>query len=239
MRWLAVAALASGVVVLALTLDRPSADSARPREIPVWPSSTRPTDLVKPDQDRDDVEPSTGRVRFGQVRWRHSTSVGLPWDGRLVAGVELPPEGAHFFTWDPLLRRKPNRTCRRYASDQVVRVVLRIASEFARTHPDAPRLAVGDLSQRGGGRFGKLHVSHQNGLDVDVYYPRRDRRELPPRLVADVDRRLAQDLVDRFVAAGATKVFVGPRLALRGPADIVQPLWNHDLHLHARFGNPR
>ena len=79
------------------------------------------------------------------------------------------------------------------------------------------------------------HVSHQNGLDVDVYYPRRDRRELAPRTVAQVDRALAQDLVDRFVAAGAAKVFVGPNVGLTGPPEIVQPLPRHDNHLHVRF----
>jgi hypothetical protein len=70
---------------------------------------------------------------------------------------------------------------------------------------------------------------------VDVYYPRKDGLERPPRTVAQVDRRLAQDLVNRFVASGATKVFVGPNLRLRGPRGIVIPLWNHDNHLHARF----
>jgi hypothetical protein len=41
--------------------------------------------------------------------------------------------------------------------------------------------------------------------------------------------------VDRFVAAGAEKVFVGPRLGLRGPRRVVQPLAYHDDHLHVRL----
>jgi murein endopeptidase len=80
-------------------------------------------------------------------------------------------------------------------------------------------------------------VSHQNGLDVDVYFPRLDRRERPPDRPEQIDRRLAQDLVDRFVAAGAERVFVGPRTGLKGPPRVVQALWNHDNHLHARFPN--
>ncbi len=76
-----------------------------------------------------------------------------------------------------------------------------------RAHPGAPRVLVGDLSRPRGGPFGPRfggpgHVSHQNGLDVDVYYPRRDRLEAAPTRVAQIDRRLAQDLVDRFLAAG-------------------------------------
>jgi hypothetical protein len=49
---------------------------------------------------------------------------------------------------------------------------------------------------------------------------------------------LAQDLVDRFVAAGAQRVFVGPRVGLRGPRGIVARLAHHDDHLHVRIPNP-
>ena len=80
------------------------------------------------------------------------------------------------------------------------------------------------------------HASHQNGLDVDVYYPRRDRKERPPRRVGQIDRRLAQDLVDRFVRAGAEIVYVGPNTGFTGPRRIVRILWNHDNHLHVRIG---
>ncbi len=68
------------------------------------------------------------------------------------------------------------------------------------------------------------HVSHQNGLDVDVYYPRRDRRLSAPRTSSQVDRRLAQDLLDRFLAAGAQFVFVGYSTGLRGPAGSSSPI---------------
>ena len=52
---------------------------------------------------------------------------------------------------------------------------------------------------------------------------------------AQVDVALAQDLVDRFVAAGAERVFVGPSLPLTGPPGVVVPLVNHDNHLHFRL----
>jgi murein endopeptidase len=116
-----------------------------------------------------------------------------------------------------------------------VRRILRVVSGYAAAHPSAPRLGIGDLSRPRGGPFGPRHASHQNGLDVDVYYPRRDRRERPPGVAAQIDRRLSQDLVDRFVAAGAGLVFVGPNTDLTGPVGVVETLWNHDNHLHARF----
>ena len=49
---------------------------------------------------------------------------------------------------------------------------------------------------------------------------------------------LAQELVDRFVDAGAIKVYVGPRVRLSGRRGVVTPLVYHDDHLHVRL-SPR
>ncbi|MFN2466984.1 MAG: penicillin-insensitive murein endopeptidase [Gaiellaceae bacterium] len=175
------------------------------------------------------------------IEWRSSRSYGLHWSGRLVRGVQLPAEGATFFTWDPVRKRSPNRGWRRVGNNRLVETVLRVLDDFVEAHPDAPRIGVGDLSRPGGGDFGARyglpgHVSHQNGLDADLYYPRHDGRERAPTSPRQIDRPLAQDLVDRFVRAGASKVFVGPRTGLRGPPEIVQALPRHDNHLHVRLG---
>ena len=102
-------------------------------------------------------------------------------------------------------------------------------------------MAIGDLSRPRGGDFGPRfgyigHASHQNGLDVDVYYPRADRRERAPRDASQIDRRLSQELVNRFLEAGAATIFVGPNTGLTGPPGVVVPLANHDNHLHVRIG---
>jgi len=157
-----------------------------------------------------------------------------------VRGVRLPARGEDYFTWDPVLRRSPNRPWRRFGTDRLVRLVLRVARQYREANPHAPRMAVGDLSRPHGGDFGPRfgyigHASHQNGLDVDVYYPRADGRERAPRGASQIDGRLSQDLVDRFVRAGAVLVFVGPNTGLRGPPGIVMPLTNHDNHLHVRI----
>ena len=180
------------------------------------------------------------RDEYAPVVWRKSRSLGLPWDGRLVSGVRLPAEGATFFTWDPALRRSPNRSWRRWGNDRLVRTVLDVLAAYAAAHPRAPRVGVGDLSRPHGGSFGAQfgglgHASHQNGLDADVYYPRLDRRLRRARRPDQVDRAAAQELVDAFVRAGAQLVFVGPSLDLHGPPKIVQPLVHHDNHLHVRL----
>jgi Penicillin-insensitive murein endopeptidase/Zinc carboxypeptidase len=169
-----------------------------------------------------------------------SRSLGLPWAGSLVGGVQLQAEGEHFFTWDSVRKRSPNRSWRRYGNRRLVRTLLRVLREYAAAHPNAPRVGIGDLSRPHGGdfgaRFGGLgHASHQNGLDADVYYPRRDGRERPPKAPRQIDRRLAQDLLARFVQAGAAKVFVGPATGLKGPPSVVEELVHHDNHMHVRL----
>ncbi|MGH7357663.1 MAG: penicillin-insensitive murein endopeptidase [Candidatus Rokuibacteriota bacterium] len=177
-------------------------------------------------------EPATPEA---QVVWHRSAAVGEPSAGRLVRGVRFPREGEDFFTWDPVLHRIPNRASRRWATDRLVRFVGRVVREFSAAHPEASRVGIGDLSRRRGGPFGPVHVTHQNGLDADVYYPRLDRRERPPKLVSQIDRRLARELVDRFVRAGAKLIYVGPNTGFTGPRGVVQVLWNHDNHLHVRI----
>jgi murein endopeptidase len=174
------------------------------------------------------------------VQWHDSSALGTHTAGRLEHGVRLPAAGRTFFTWDPVLRRSPNRAWRRWGTDRLVRVVLRVAREHRAAHRESPRMAIGDLSRPRGGDFGPRfgyigHASHQNGLDVDVYYPRADGRELAPRDAGQIDRRLSQELVDRFLAEGARVVFVGPNTGLSGPPGRVQPLAHHDNHLHVRL----
>jgi murein endopeptidase len=185
-------------------------------------------------------EPNVQTPGAATVHWRSSAAIGTPSHGRLVRGVRLPASGRHFFTWDPVRRRSPDRGWRRYATDGLVRTLLRVTSDFAAAHSAAPRVGIGDLSRPHGGDFGIRygrpgHLSHQNGLDADVYYPRRDGRERPPARPAQIDRVLAQDLVDRFVEARATRIFVGPRTGLTGPPAVVQVLAHHDNHLHVRL----
>jgi murein endopeptidase len=170
-----------------------------------------------------------------QVHWQDSVSVGRPDQGTLVRGVRFPKEGATFFTWDPLLHRSPDRPWRRYGNDRLVRIVLDVLRGYSRANPHAARVGIGDFSLPHGGPFGPKHASHQNGLDVDVYYPRVDRRERPPVRPGQIDHRLAQSLVNRFVAAGAIRIFVGPNTHLTGPRSVVRVLVLHDNHLHVRI----
>jgi murein endopeptidase len=184
--------------------------------------------------------PGPPQPQYEPIVWRRSRAVGLPWEGRLVRGVQLPAEGPDFFTWDPPLERSPNRPWRRWGHDRLLRTLLRVLREYREVYPGVARVGVGDLSRPHGGPFGKRfggrgHASHQNGLDVDVYYPRLDGLERRPSRPGQIDSVLAQDLVDRFVRAGAKFVFVGLHTDLEGPRRVVGRLPHHDDHMHVRL----
>ncbi len=173
-----------------------------------------------------------------RIEWNNAHSIGLPFSGHLVDGTQLPVDGPDWVTWNPSTDSSPNRADRLYGNERTIRAVLSVVKSYRETHPNAPPVVVGDISRRGGGWMNE-HVSHQNGLDVDVYYPRRDRRLSAPRTSSQVDHRLAQDLLDRFLAAGAQIVFVGYSSGLRGQGGVVVPYPNHENHMHVRFPQPR
>jgi len=171
-----------------------------------------------------------------------SVAAGAPNDGSIVNALQLPETGPDWVTWDAVQNRSPNRPDRRWGTDRLLAFLLAVLRDYRQSNPDAPPVLVGDLSRPFGGPFGSDygglgHASHQNGLDVDVIYPRVDRRLLPPGSVADVDRVLAQDLVSRFVASGAQFAFVGLKVGLGGPPAVVQAIAHHDDHVHVRIAN--
>jgi len=169
-----------------------------------------------------------------KIEWRNATSFGIHWSGSLSDGTQLPVEGPDWVTWNPITDAVPNARNRLYGNERTIRTIVSVIEAYRAANPRAPRVVVGDVSFEHGGPM-DAHVSHQNGLDVDIYYPRLDRSLREPRLPDAIDRRLSQDLLDRFIAAGATMVFVGYSTGLHGPARVVIPYPNHENHMHVRF----
>jgi murein endopeptidase len=213
------------VLALAVTLALAAAAGARPMQEPI-PTPT----------------PTATPADFALVHWHHSVALGEPYaHGRLVNGTQLPPLGQDFFTWDPVYNRIPNRGWRRWGTDRLIRTLLTVIADYRATVSTAQRVGIMDLSRPHGGPFGREfgglgHASHQNGLDADVLYPLEDGREARATTPAEVDQHAAQELIDRFLAAGAVKIFVGPHLHdLHGPKGVVVPLIHHDDHMHVRI----
>ncbi len=195
------------------------------------PTSTAP---AKPERGETSL---AGEAPTPEIHWHQATSHGLPYSGSLTAGTQLPLAGPDWVTWNPVEDSVPNEPRRLYGNERTIRTIVSVTAAYREASPNAPRVVVGDISLQGGGRMDE-HRSHQNGLDVDVYYPRLDGWLRAPVRTDQIDQRLAQDLVDRFVAAGAQKVFVGYSTGLRGPSGVVVPYPNHENHMHVRFRPP-
>ena len=183
------------------------------------------------------ARPPSSHLVSPRIEWARATSSGLPYAGHLHDGTQLPIAGADWVTWNPNTDSSPNRPDRLYGHEHTIRTIVDVLAAYRAANPRAPRVVVGDIALPGGGPMDQ-HRSHQNGLDVDIYYPRRDGAPRAPRTRAQIDRRLAQDLLDRFVAAGATTVFVGYSTGLHGRSGIVVPYPNHENHMHVRLPAP-
>jgi murein endopeptidase len=216
------------------------------RQAPPPPPATAPpgpvTDPAAPPAPATTTAPEQAPVTSAPAG--PSRAVGLPFRGRLVNGIQLPEVSADWLTWDPVLKQIPNRPERRWATPKLLRTISSVLAEYHRAHPTTLQILIGDLSRPHGGifdrRFGGLgHASHQNGLDADIYYPRNDGRLRAVIRPDQIERTLAQDLVDRFVAAGAQFVFVGTRTGLRGRRKVVEVIPHHNDHLHVRILPPR
>jgi murein endopeptidase len=230
-------ALASVLLLVVVGAVASAQDPAPPPPPPTSATATPAAPTPTPTATIDPTLPPD----FALITWHHSKALGQPaYRGRLVDGTQLPESGEDFFTWDPVYNRIPNRGWRRYGTSRLIRTILTVIHAFRMEHDSAQRVGIMDLSRTHGGLFGRNfgglgHASHQNGLDADILYPRKDDTERRAAKPSQVDRALAQDLVDRFVAAGAVKVFVGPHLNLKGPRNVVVPLIYHDDHLHVRI----
>ena len=145
----------------------------------------------------------------------------------------FPATGPDHFAWNFRAQRIGGSYRTRWGDCRVVRAVLRGLAAYRARNPDAPLVAVGDMGLRHGGEIDR-HSTHENGRQIDLYFPRRDRRRCEPHTIAQVDTRLSGELVRAMLHAGADRVLIGPHVRIATSARVIR--WpNHDDHLHAIF----
>jgi murein endopeptidase len=130
----------------------------------------------------------------------------------------------------------PNARSRRWGTEKTLATIEEVTADYRLRFRRAPRIVIGDISLRHGGPFG-IHASHQQGIDVDVYYPRRGYgRARAPRGPGEVDRRRSQWLVERFARARAQVVYVGVSVGMRRSRSNIEYLgYGHETHFHVRL----
>jgi LysM repeat protein len=107
-----------------------------------------------------------GSLRTGQrlVVWADGGTVagfgGVDRDtGVLKAGMQLPPGRHYVVKW----------AAGAWGTSKTIRLIQSAVASYKRKRPGGPKVHVGDISKRGGGKF-PPHLSHQHGRDVDVGY---------------------------------------------------------------------
>jgi LysM repeat protein len=126
---------------------------------------------------------------------KKSESVGRPYDGRLVNGEKLPKGPGYSYGG----RRNV------YGTNETVTLLVECFGEQVKKYPDGPRIVVGNLSQKKGGKFGP-HASHQSGRDVDLGYMHKKGKQPVTQLMRttpkNLDPRRTWHLLQCFIDSG-------------------------------------
>ena len=182
--------------------------------------------------------------------------IGTPANGCVGGADALPESGPGYVS----VRRTRHRF---FGHPDLLRLVQDLGRTAARRHVGL--VMIGDMSQPRGGQMPSSHHSHQNGLDVDVWFtlaptPEAARRLMddqpdPPSMVQPGSlassnawgepQRFLLETVARNPAVD--RIFVNPGIK-RAVCNEVQgdrtwlrklrPWWRHDSHFHVRIRCP-
>lgn len=120
-----------------------------------------------------------------------------------------------------------------YGRSSVIQAIQHICEKWAKNHPTAPRIGVGDISLPDGGDTPR-HYSHEEGVDVDFSLVTNNGREEPSNWRnGNYSRKLTQAFIDLI----ANNPVLAPRVILFNDpqAHGVQTSPGHDDHIHVRF----
>lgn len=140
----------------------------------------------------------------------------------------MPRSGPGHYSYQPAKRQ--------YGLVQTIEALKTIGRAWSLIYPGGPRIAIGDLSKKGGGHF-PPHKSHQKGLDADIKPVRGDGKEGPTTFKEpSYSRAMTQRLVELIHANGVLKVQV---IYFNDPDVKGVRKWpGHNDHLHIRFYPP-
>jgi len=183
------------------------------------------------------------------------TSIGGPSNGCIQGADALPSTGTGFVS----IRRHRNRY---YGHPRTIALVRELGETMHRRN--GKLIMIGDLAQPRGGRMSSSHISHQNGLDVDIWLTLADspaqavratpeERDPPSMLGAnklDVNGNWGPDqlflirnaaehpAVDRILVNPGIKRALCKREGDASWLRKLRPWWGHDAHMHLRLKCP-
>lgn len=112
--------------------------------------------------------------------------------GVLKSGVQMPP-GKYYVVKKPTLA---------YGTGETVRLIQTAVSAYRRNWRSSPKIHIGDISKKGGGKF-PPHKSHQHGRDVDIGYVLQGDQADETRFISASSKNLdvarTWSLIDAFL----------------------------------------
>jgi penicillin-insensitive murein endopeptidase len=193
--------------------------------------------------------------RIQHVSLGAPAAIGGPSNGCIDGAETLPSTGTGFVS----IRRHRNRY---YGHPETIRLIQDLGRQMHARN--GRNIMIGDLAQPRGGRMSSSHVSHQNGLDVDIWLALADspaeavrstpeHRDPPTMLTPkklSLNERFGPDQLFLIKSAAqdpaVDRILVNPGIkrALCRQEDNakwlrkLRPWWGHDAHMHVRLKCP-
>ena len=185
-----------------------------------------------------------------------ATAIGGPSNGCVAGAGLLPAQGPGYVS----IRRHRNRY---YGHPDTIRLVEDLGRALGQRTNEL--MMVGDLSQPRGGLMSSMHRSHQNGMDVDIWFQlagsarsangQHPEARDPASMVAPGGLTLNKSWGERqrFLLKTSAedprvdRIFVNPAIkralcrSEKGDRDWLRklrPWWGHDAHFHVRLKCP-
>ncbi len=184
-------------------------------------------------------------------------SIGTYTNGCISGAVALPIEGLGY----QVMRLSRKRI---YGHPNLIEFIQNLGQTVADQH--ASNLLIGDLGQHHGGRTPSGHRSHQNGLDVDIWFllstastlSDHERERLSATsMLASADKIALKEwtsaheqvLLSAAQSPNVERIFVNPIIkrelcqhtptSHRAALHKIRPWWKHDDHFHVRLSCPK
>jgi LysM repeat protein len=143
-----------------------------------------------------------GKLKPGQtlVVWVDGRTVpgfgGVDDDRGVLSGGMQLPEGRHYHVkWQAAA----------WGTSRTIRAIQSAVSDYKRRMPGGPKVHIGDISKRAGGKF-PPHLSHQHGRDVDIGYvltgKHRDETRFKSANAGNLDVARTWRLIKAFIDTG-------------------------------------
>ncbi len=126
--------------------------------------------------------------------------------GTLSGGIQLPAGRHYHVKWEAAA----------WGTATTVKAIQSAVSDYQRRSPGGPKIHIGDISKRGGGKF-PPHLSHQHGRDVDVGYvlkgPLANETKFKDATEQNLDVARTWRLVKAFIDTGKVRyIFMDHRI---------------------------